>query len=460
MKVYGFAFDFIRFNVDIGKDGHRISMQGDTFMKRLFKILLSAVWVWLMVVNPVSARAAFVDIITVEGSITPVKLKYISDHIDMAVRDGAECLIIRMDTPGGLLQSTFEIDKKILAAAVPVIVYISPSGGRAASAGVFISYAAHRVYMAPSTNIGSATPVTMGGQDSSGVMMEKVTNDAVAHIKGLADRRQRNAEWAEKAVRERVNITDKEALELGVIDGIAGSLDNILAALDGQAIDTAEGRKILDTDGADLRFRPLSLRYKILDKIADPNIAYLLMILGFYGIFFELRSPGAVFPGIFGAISLVLAFFAMQVLSINVAGLLLIVLAILFWILEAFTPTFGLLTTGGVVAFIIGSMMLYETPEVKVSMGLIISLAVCTVLFLAVGLALSLRTRMTRATTGEQGLIGAVGTVVKTLNPEGQVSVRGEVWKAASSGKIQKGERVRVTGVEGLILRVQKSSDM
>jgi membrane-bound serine protease (ClpP class) len=403
-----------------------------------------------------SITAEHVDLIVVDGPITPVTAKYISDAIRQADQDDAEALIIQMDTPGGLMQATWSIDKQILAAEVPVIVYIYPSGGRAASAGVFISYAAHLIAMAPSTNIGSAHPVTMGGNDTSKVMMEKVTNDAVAHIKGLAEKRNRNAEWAEKAIRKSDNITEKEAIQLKVADLVANNHEELLEKLDGRTVVLEDREVTLQVRDASINRKKMTFWHKVLDQISHPNIAYLLMIFGFYGIFFELRSPGAIFPGVFGVICLVMAFFALQVLSINTAGLVLIILAFVFWILEAFVPGFGILAAGGLVSFVLGSMMLFKTPEVKVSLGLIITVAVCTGLFLFVGLGLAFRTRITKATTGQQGLVGEIGIVVTPLKPEGQVSVHGEVWKAVGSENIKKGEKVVVTGVKGLEIQVEK----
>ena len=423
---------------------------------RAFRIVVSGMVEGIILVAYGSLLAEYVDWIQIDGAITPVTAKYINDAVGKAEQEGAECLIIQMDTPGGLLQATMTIDKKLLDAKIPVIVYISPSGGRAASAGTYISYAAHLVAMAPSTNIGAASPVTMGGGDTSQVMLEKVTNDAVAHIKGLAEKRGRNAVWAEEAVRQSVSITEKEALKKGVINLIAEDSSDLLDQLDGLEVEVDSQHVMLNTRDAEVRRHLMDWRYQILDKISDPNIAYILMMLGFYGILFELRSPGAIFPGVIGAICLVLAFFALQVLSFNVAGLLLILLAILFWILEIHVPSFGLLTIGGIIAFILGSMMLYKYPEVKVSLGLIITLSILTALFLIVGLGLALRTRFTKATTGTEGLVGEIGVAVGPLHFEGQVSVHGEVWKAKSSEKINKGEQIVVTAVDGLKIEVRK----
>ncbi len=423
---------------------------------KMVRIIVSGILGGIILVANSSLLAGYIDWIQIDGAITPVTAKYINDAVGRAEQEGAECLIIQMDTPGGLLQATMTIDKKLLDAKIPVIVYVSPSGGRAASAGTYISYAAHLVAMAPSTAIGAASPVTMGGEDTSQVMLEKVTNDAVAHIKGLADKRGRNAIWAEDAVRESVSITEKEALEKGVINFIASNFSDLLNQLDGWEVELEDQTVILNTKDAEIRRHPMDWRYKILDKISDPTIAYILMMLGFYGILFELRSPGAIFPGVFGAICLVLAFFALQVLSINVAGLVLIFLAILFWVLEIHVPSFGLLTIGGIISFVLGSMMLFKYPEVKVSLGVIITLSVLTALFLIVGLGLALRTRFTKATTGTEGLVGEVGVAISPLHFEGQVNVHGEIWKAMSSEKIKKGEQVIITAVDGLKIEVRR----
>ncbi len=412
----------------------------------------------LLIISNHSLFASHVDLIIIDGPITPVSAKYIQDGLARAERDGAECLIIQMDTPGGLMQSTWDIDKALLSDRIPVVVYISPSGGRAASAGVFISYAAHFVAMAPSTNIGSAHPVSMmgQGQDSAQVMMEKVTNDAVAHIKGLAEARGRNKDWAEEAVRESVNITEKEALEMGVINFIARDIGELLDYLHGKEVRLKDDDVVLSTERAEIRDYPMNWRYKILNKISDPNIAYLLMMAGILGIFFELRSPGSIFPGAIGGISLILAFFALQVLPINAAGILLILLAIVFFILEVHITSFGLLTIGGIVSMTLGSLMLFRSPELRVSLGVIIPVVLTIAVFFIFAIGLGVRAQMKKATTGKKGLVGEIGVALGRLNLEGQVSVHGEVWKAVSSEKIDKGEKVEVIDMEGLSLRVQK----
>ena len=410
----------------------------------------------LLVFGNVPLWARHVDLIQVDGPITPVTAKYIDDGIDRAERDGAECLILKLDTPGGLMQATWKINKKMLAAKVPIVVYIAPSGGRAASAGVFISYSAHFVAMAPSTNIGAAHPVTMGSRDSSKVMMEKVTNDAVAHIKGLAIKRGRNVKWAEEVVRKSVSITEKEALKMNVINFIAKNLDDLLTQLNGKTVQLDHEKVVLKTEGAEIKRYPMSWRYKILDKISDPNIAYILMMLGIYGLFFELSNPGSVFPGVLGGIFLILAFFAFQVLTINAAGLLLILLALVFFLLEIKITSYGLLTMGGIVSMVLGSLMLFRSPGVKVSLSIIISAVIVTAAFFIFAVGMALRIQAKKVTTGKQGLVGKVGTTLTPLNLEGQVSVHGEVWKAVSDEKIKKGEKVEVVEVEGLVIKVKR----
>jgi len=409
----------------------------------------------LLLIN-CSLFASQVEMITIQGPITPVVLKYIRDGIDHAEKKRAECLIIKMDTPGGLMESTFSIDKKILNANIPVVVYIYPSGGRAASAGVYITYASHVAAMAPSTNIGSAHPVTMqGGGDSSQVMMEKVTNDAVAHIKGLAEKQGRNMEWAIQAVEKSVSITASEALEKGVVEIIADDLDDLLEQLEGRKVTVADSEVVLSVKNADIDHYPMSWQYQILDRIANPNIAYLLMLAGIMGIFFELQNPGALFPGILGGISLILAFFAMQVLPINAAGILLIILAIVFFILEINIPSFGLLTIGGVVSMILGSLMLFKSPDINVSLWIIIPSVMFMALFFLFAVSMGLNAQRRKRVSGQEGIIGEKGVVVKMVNPEGQVEVHGEIWKAESEEKLKKGEKVEVIGVDGLKIQVR-----
>jgi membrane-bound serine protease (ClpP class) len=422
---------------------------------RKVRLLFPGLWFLFLVLGS-GLQAADVDVIRVDGPITPVTAKYIHDGVRRAEKNGSECLVIQMDTPGGLMQSTWSIDKLLLSEKVPVVIYISPSGGRAASAGVYITYAAHVAAMAPSTNIGSAHPVTMGGQDSAKVMTEKITNDAVAHIKGLAEKRKRNAVWAEEAVRKSVSITEKEALALGVIDLVAEDIDDLLQKLDGMTIRFRGEDRVLATKDSKVREFPMDWQYKILDKISDPNIAYILLMLGIYGLFFELSNPGTVLPGVVGGIFLLLAFFALQVLSFNSAGLLLILLSLILFLLEIKITSYGLLTVGGAVSMLLGSLMLFKTPDLRVSLGVILPTLILTVLFFVFVIGMTVRSHRKKATTGVQGMINEEGVALSALSPEGQVSVHGEVWRAVAAEPIKKGERIMVKNVRGLIVDVAR----
>jgi membrane-bound serine protease (ClpP class) len=406
-----------------------------------------------------STKANVVEVLKIEGAITPVTAKYLGEAIEKAEENQAECLVIQMDTPGGLMEATWKIDKAILASTVPVVVYIWPSGGRAASAGVYISYAAHVIAMAPSTHLGSAHPVTMGGQDSSKTMLEKITNDAVAHIKGLAEKRGRNAQWAEEAVRKSVSITETEALRKRVIELVAKNLAGLLDLLDGRTVKLDDGsEKVLHTKGAKIQHSAMDWRYRILDKISDPNIAYILMILGIYGLFFELSNPGAILPGVVGGIFLILAFFALQVLSVNASGVMLILLALLFFIVEVKVNSHGLLAIGGIVSMFLGSLMLFKSPEMEVSLSIIITAVLCTALFFIFAVGMAARAHRRKVVTGRQGLVGEIGTVIETIHPEGKISVHGEIWTAVSGKQIKKGEKAVIDKVDGLVLRVSPVS--
>lgn len=401
--------------------------------------------------------------IKVHGIINPVSAEFIARSIEEAADARAEALIVELDTPGGLMESTRDIVRSILGSEVPVVIYVAPPGARAASAGVFISYAAHLVAMAPSTNIGAAHPVNIqGGADTASVMTDKITNDAVAWIKSLAEKRGRNAEWAEKAVRESAAIPESEALELNVINYVSPSLDSLLSQIDGETVEVASGDVVLETENSPVVFREMNLRYRILDKISNPNIAYILLMLGIYGLFFELANPGAIFPGVIGAICLILAFFALQTLPVNYAGLLLILLAIILFILEVKITSYGLLTIGGIASMFLGSLMLIESPPenlapaLTISLELIITFVLFTAAFFLFALSMAFKTHRARVTTGVEGLIGEEGIASTRIANTGRVNVHGEIWKAMSDAPIKKGERVRVVDVQGLTLRVEK----
>lgn len=432
----------------------------------MFAILLAATaGIPLAEAQDSSKAATTVHVIEVESIITPVSAEFITRSIDKAEKAGAHALIIELDTPGGLLESTRQITKRFLASNIPIIIYVYPQGARAASAGVFITYAAHIAAMAPSTNIGAAHPVNIGGgADTTSVMGDKITNDAVAQIKALAEKSGRNAEWAEKAVRESVSITEREALKLNVINFISPSVDSLLRQIDGLTVQVATGKYTLHTANTSLVYRQMNFRYKILEKISNPNVAYILMMLGIYGLFFELSNPGAIFPGVVGAIFLILAFFSLQTLPVNYAGLLLILLAIVLFILEVKITSYGLLTIGGIISMLLGSLMLIEqppdnfSPVLAISMSLIVTVVLFTAVFFIFAFSMAFKTHRKKVTTGREGIVGEVGVAQTAIAPEGMVKVHGEFWKAVSDTPIKKGERIRVLSVDHLTLKVDKVS--
>ncbi len=398
--------------------------------KRLLTKLLSVLFIFLPLFS-LLAQESGVFVITLQGVINPVASEYIKKGISLANTQGAKAIVIELDTPGGLDTSMREIIKAINQSAVPVVVYVSPTGARAASAGVFITLSAHVAAMAPGTNIGAAHPVGIGGKMDK-TMVEKVTNDAVAYIKSIAERRGKNKKWAEKAVRKSISATAKEALKLGVIDLIANNLDELLEKIDGMTVETASGKVKLKTKGAPVKKVPMGLRLKILGVISNPNIAYILMLLGFYGLFFELTNPGAVFPGVFGAICLILAFYSFQTLPVNYAGLLLIILSIVLFILEIKVTSHGVLTIGGIISMVIGSIMLFESPGpfFKISLYIIVPAAVVTALFFTLTFSLAFKAWRRKPVTGKEGLVGLEGIAHTDIDGEGMVMVRGEYWSA------------------------------
>jgi membrane-bound serine protease (ClpP class) len=398
--------------------------------------------------------------IQVDGVIAPSTADYIIRAIKQADREAAQALIIELDTPGGLDLSMRSIIKEILAAERPIIVYVSPGGARAASAGAFITLAAHVAAMAPGTNIGAAHPVNMGGEMDK-EMNKKVTNDAAAYIRTLAEQRGRNVQWAEDAVRKSVSATEKEALQLKIIDLVADKLDDLLVALDGREVTTAHGTVTLHTKGAEVTRIEMGLRDKILKVISDPTIAYMLLMLGLAGLYFELSNPGAILPGVLGGISLILAFYALQTLPINYAGLLLILLAIILFIAEVKVTSYGMLTVGGIVAMILGSVMLIKSPEpfLRISLSAILFTTAATAAFFGFVVTMALKAQRQRTTTGTEGLIGQIGTVRTPLKPEGSIMVGGELWSAQCEEGAEPGEKVTILAVKGLKLFVNKEHE-
>lgn len=404
-----------------------------------------------------SAESKKIHVITYDGIINPVSSELFTTAITHAREAGAEALIIQLDTPGGLDTSMRDIIKAMIASEVPVVVYVAPSGSRAGSAGVFITLAAHLTAMAPGTNIGAAHPVAMGGEMDE-EMKKKVANDAAAYIRSLAERRGRNAEWAEKAVRESVSITEQEAVKLNIIDFVANDLSELIKKIDGRTVTTSRGKQVLSTVNIEVVKNPIGFRLRVLKAISDPNVAYILMLIGVTGLIAELYSPGAVFPGVVGAISLILAFFAFQTLPISYAGLLLILLAAVLFVAEAFVPSFGILGLGGIAALLFGSLMLIDTdvPGVGISLKVILSTVVTALLVFLVFVRAAWRAQGGRSMTGSEGLIGEVGVALNEISPTGTIRVHGEIWRAESDEPISTGEEAEVVEVVGLKVRVKR----
>ncbi len=393
----------------------------------------------------------------VEGVIEPMAASYIVRCVDIAEQNSSP-LIIELDTPGGLDEAMRDIVKAILNTKIPVIVYVTPSGARAASAGVFITLAANVAAMTPGTNIGAAHPVNIGGGQVDETMADKIVNDAVAYIKSIAEKRGRNIEWAEKAVRKSVSATEKEALELGIIDLIADSRDELISLIDGMEIDLPYGKQKIVTEDREVSLIPQTFRERFFSKIANPNLAYILLILGIYGLILEFSRPGTFIPGVVGAICLVLAFFAFRILPINYAGVALIVLSAIFFILEVLTPTYGPLAIGGVTSLILGSIMLIrsEADFLQISIPLIITTSILVGGFFLFALGMAFRAMRKKPTTGDKGIIGEIGRVREKIDNEGVVLVSGELWNATSDEVIEKGEKVVVTGIDRLTVKVER----
>ncbi len=404
------------------------------------------------------AKPREVVVITYDGVINPVASQYIDENITYANARDAQALIVQLDTPGGLDSSMRRIIKAINRSAVPIVTYVAPNGARAASAGVFITLASHVAAMAPETNIGAAHPVEIGGKLGK-TMQEKVTNDAVAYIKSIAALRGRNQQWAEQAVRQSISSTASEALENGVVNLIAPNLDSLLEKLDGWKTVTVSGPRVIRTRGAKVILRPMGFRLKLLSIISDPNVAYILMLLGFYGIFFEILSPGAVLPGVIGAISLIVAFYSFQMLPVNYAGFILVLLAIVMFVLDVKMASHGALTVGGIISMIIGSMMLFETggPFLTLSLSVVVPAALITALFFFFTVRLAVKARRRKPVTGIEGLKGETGVASTPVNSGGMVRVHGELWSAWSEEPVGQGEEIEVLQVEGLRLKVRKA---
>jgi len=423
----------------------------------LFLFVLMTAPQLLFVPSP-DASKGYILHLTVKSTINPVISEYIEKGVKRAASEGAACVVLQMDTPGGLDTAMRDIVQSILNSPVPVIVYIAPSGARAASAGVLITISAHIAAMAPGTNIGAAHPVGLGGGKMDETMLKKVENDAAAYAKSLAEQRGRNVEWAVKAVRESESVSAQKALELEIIDLVATSLQELIEEVDGREVETVWGKRALTLKDLPVESWEMGWRYRLLDTLSNPNIAYILMMLGFYGLFFELSNPGVIFPGVFGAICLILAFFALQTLPVNYAGVLLILLAIILFIAEIKVTSYGVLTLGGIVSLVLGSLMLIESPDpaLRVSWYVILPMVLTTAGFFIFALSFALRAQMRQPTTGQEGLIGARCKVVSPIKPEGKVFVHGEYWNAQSDEALETGETVEVVGVSELVVKVRR----
>lgn len=421
----------------------------------MMRSLILSVVVSLISVSWAQAQR-HVNVIQVSGVIGPVTLKQIQDGIETAEADSAECLIVLLDTPGGLLESTQLVIKEILASDVPVVIYIAPSGAGAGSAGVFITMSAHVTAMAPGTNIGAAHPVGIGGGIPDSTMNQKIENFTASYIRSIAAKRGRNADWAERAVRESVAVTEQEAVELNVVDFIAPDLDSLLIRMDGMTVEVLHGMRTLRTRDAEIRQIEMNWRDELLKTISNPNVAYLLMMLGFYGLFFELSNPGSIFPGVAGVICIIVGLFALQTLPINYAGLTLMILGVGLFVAEIYVASHGVLTVGGIIATTLGSLMLIDSPYpfLRISLKVIIPVVLTTAAFFAFAVGFGLKAQKRRPTTGAQGLIGETGKTITAVGPKGQALIHGEYWSVQSAEPIEKGESVQVVDMDGLTLHV------
>ncbi len=411
-----------------------------------------------------------VDVVDLEGTITPVMARYVGRAIERAEESGAAAVVLTIDTPGGLSSAMDDIVRDILESEVPVVAYVTPRGARAASAGVYIAYAAHVAAMAPGTNIGSASPVFMGGGDSENdeTLRRKATNDAVAQIRNLAQLRGRNADWAEQAVRDAVNVTADEAASLGVIDLVAQDVPTLLAEIDGRAVQLAGGSTVIATQGAATEEIGMGWMEQLLQLVADPTVAYLLLSLGTLGIFLELSNPGVYLPGVVGGLCLLLALFGLGTLPVDWTGVLLIAFAFLLFVVDIFVPSFGALTVGGVISFVVGSYLLIgeaAPPGFQIAPVAIWAMTGCLVAFFLFVADSVLRARLWRPYTGRQALVGEVGTVrrpVSAASP-GMIYLHGELWRASLDGSVGEGEipsgaSVTVTAVDGLGMLVRPAT--
>ncbi len=403
-------------------------------------------------------QQAHINIVQIQDSINPGVEDFMKYAVNRSANDKAECLIILLDTPGGLMTSMRGITQAILNSPVPIVVYVYPSGAQAASAGVFITAAADIAAMAPGTNIGAAHPVTGGGGDVPSTMSEKILNDTLAFARSIAAQRGRNGEWLEDSVRKSLSVTAEEAFKLNVIDLVADSLPDLITKLDGWHIRRMGATVVLKTQGVEQRTISPSLQHSVLRIISNPNLAYILLMIGLAGLYFELSSPGAVVPGVIGGVSLILALYALQTLPVNYAGFLIILLAVVFFILEMKIASHGLLSLAGVLCLMLGSLMLFRSPEEprQIALSVFLPTTAAVSLFFAAVARLAFRAQMTRPQTGRDALVGMIGEVHREIDPEGKVFVNGELWNAQADQRIELGEKVEVLEVHNLKLKVKR----
>ncbi|MCB1984566.1 MAG: nodulation protein NfeD [Burkholderiales bacterium] len=446
------------------------------YSKISYSIIFLIVFCWPLSLHAQSPKQALW--MNIDGAIGPATHDYLQRGFGKAIEQNSAVIILQMDTPGGLDASMREIIRDIIASPVPVVGFVSPSGARAASAGTYILYASHIAAMAPATNLGAATPVQIGGlpstpgkdtldqfQEKDGgtdnasqdPMTNKIVNDAVAYIRGLAQMRGRNAEWAEKAVREAASLTAEEALEHGVIDLIATSIPDLLTQIDGRTVNVLGNELTLSTQQISIEHFEPDWRTRLLAIITDPNIAYILMLFGIYALIFEFSNPGMIFPGVVGAVCLVLALFAFQVLPINYAGLALLLFGIAFMLAEVFVPSFGALGIGGMIAFVIGSVMLLDTgvPGYGVSIPLIVTFALLSAAFFLLVLGMAIKARQRPVVSGMEQMVQSAGEALDDFTQQGWVRIHGERWEAQTSVPLKRGDKIRVVAIDGLILRVE-----
>jgi len=465
----------------------RVMTRGLTFRQVLLTVLLLG----FGLARP--AAAAEVWLLELDGAIGPASADYFMTTLRDAEEAGVDLFVMRLDTPGGLDQSMRDMIKAILASRVPVVTYVAPNGSHAASAGTYILYASHVAAMAPATNVGSSTPVNIGGPspfptpteparppsdedgegqpdgsepaakpgDGSTAMERKMINDAVAYIRGIAELRGRNVEWAEKTVREAANLTASQALEQNVIDVIADNLDDLLAKLDGREVKLEGGTRTLDLANPNVTHIEPGWRYELLALITDPNVAYILLMIGIYGLILEFYNPGMGVPGVTGLICLLLAAFALQMLPINYAGLALILVGIALMVGEAFTPTFGVLGVGGAIAFVIGSIILMDTdlPGYQISTPVIAAFSAASLALFAFAIGAAFRARQEAVITGMEGMIGQPAVVLEDFSGRGRVRAFGEMWQAQSSVPLTEGTKVRIAAIDGLVLTVEPETE-